>query len=76
MPDQAPPPGEEDHCPRKCGCGGQRVDCYHCGGEGEFDSYEDDPVNFEPGDVEPCEICGGRGWWRSCCSAGQEGAPP
>ena len=43
--------------------------CFQCGGEGCFDGYEDDPLWYNPGDVENCDECRGSGylhWCRSC----------
>lgn len=42
---------------------GEWVDCWQCGGDGEFDLYEEDPTAHVPGEVEPCEECHGRGGW-------------
>src|SRR5688500_16388028 len=39
-------------------------DCDLCGGEGEFDwerLQEEDPLWYQPGDVEKCTQCGGAG---------------
>lgn len=36
-------------------------DCFHCGGEGYVDGYEDDPLWFSPGEMERCSSCGGSG---------------
>lgn len=40
---------------------GHGGDCYWCGGEGWVDGYEDDPLWFEPGEMERCSSCGGSG---------------
>lgn len=57
----------EDFCPVKCGCGGERIECWQCGGEGEFDCYDDDPINYAPGEeFEACEICRGSGGYWMC----------
>jgi len=39
--------------------------CYECGGDGFVDLYEtDDPLWYEPGDLDICPICQGNGgWW-------------
>jgi predicted amidophosphoribosyltransferase len=42
------------------------VVCEQCGGEGEYDCYDDDPMWFEPDDTEPCALCGGAGGWYWC----------
>lgn len=36
-------------------------DCWHCGGDGCIDGYEDDPLWFEPGEMERCSSCYGSG---------------
>lgn len=36
-------------------------DCAFCGGDGWIDGYEDDPLWFEPGEMELCASCGGSG---------------
>lgn len=36
-------------------------DCFHCGGDGYVDGYEDDPLWFEPGEMERCASCNGSG---------------
>jgi DnaJ-class molecular chaperone len=43
-------------------------DCDACGGEGEYDAYEEDPLWFDPGDTEPCQQCGGAGGWYYCAN--------
>lgn len=44
--------------------------CLECHGEGGFDCYDDDPINFSPGEeFETCEVCHGSGieWWCPEC---------
>jgi hypothetical protein len=36
-------------------------DCDHCCGDGYLDGYEDDPINYAPGEDVPCHMCGGNG---------------
>lgn len=36
-------------------------DCAFCGGDGWIDGFEDDPLWFEPGEMERCASCGGSG---------------
>lgn len=52
-------------CPR---CGGSATweECSSCGGDGYYDGYEDDPLWYEPGEIEMCEQCDGRGGWWLC----------
>lgn len=43
------------------------ITCWQCGGDGEFDDYEDDPINFAPGEsYETCSECRGKGGWVVC----------
>ena len=35
--------------------------CWSCGGAGEFDLYEQDPINEDPGSFELCPECMGTG---------------
>ena len=52
-----------------CGSGMAWEDCWQCGGEGEFDLYDEDPVNFAPGaEFEDCEECNGEGGYWVCAS--------
>jgi hypothetical protein len=37
------------------------ADCFYCGGDGFIDGYEDDPLWFEPGELERCSSCSGSG---------------
>jgi hypothetical protein len=36
-------------------------DCGFCGGDAEFDGYEEDPNWYAPGEMVPCSQCGGSG---------------
>ena len=49
-------------------CGGpmEWVNCYNCFGEGEFDLYDMNPNEYEPGDIDRCEICQGKGGYLEC----------
>ena len=50
-----------------CDCDMERVDCWACGGEGDFDEYDDDPINYAPGEeFSACNECRGRGFFRLC----------
>jgi hypothetical protein len=51
-----------------CGCDGDWVDCWRCGGECCFDLHDEDPVNHGPGETEDCGECAGEGGWRVCVS--------
>lgn len=55
---------ERDVCPRcKC-CSLLHIgeSCWYCVGAGEFDEYDDDPINYAPGEViTGCPECGGTG---------------
>lgn len=59
----------DDGCPVRCGCGGEWVDCWSCGGECNFDAYEEDPLWYDPGDVIGCDICGQRGGFSVCLTS-------
>ncbi len=58
-----------EFCPQ---CGGSfRVrSCEICSGEGEIDLYEEDAINFSPGETEYCEDCHGRGFDEWCPNCG------
>lgn len=58
-----------DREPQSCEvCGAELtwIECWKCLGNGEFDLYEDDPIYYEPGEVETCDECGGDGGWLGC----------
>lgn len=58
-----------DANPVECAtCGGMALHyrCHECGGEGEFDMYEDNPNEYEPGETEECDTCLGKGSWTVC----------
>lgn len=65
-----PPEPDEDDEPFCAICGGNMdwVDCWSCGGEGEIDVYEEDPMWYDPGDTEKCEECNGDGGYWECIS--------
>ena len=44
------------------------VECEACGGEGEYDCYEEDPMWYGPGDMKACAQCGGTGGWYWCAA--------
>lgn len=64
--------GEDDDTDRYCTvCGGYMdwADCWQCGGDGEFDLYDEDPINFSPGEeYERCNECEGKGGYWECAS--------
>lgn len=37
------------------------VRCWTGCEDGHFDAYEDDPINNDPGDLETCDECHGKG---------------
>jgi len=50
-----------------CGCELEWIDCCECAGEGEFDEYDDDPINYGPGEeYTDCQLCRGHGGWLEC----------
>ena len=59
--------GDPCECPE---CGGYALHfrCWDCGGDGEFDLYEDNPNEYEPGEVDLCDTCEGKGHWFVCKS--------
>lgn len=57
------------HCGREL----EWVDCDACGGEGEYDCYDEDPLWYSPGDTEDCAQCGGDGGWWWCDNGECEG---
>lgn len=52
-------------CPQ-CGRFAVWVDCDQCGGEGEIELYDEDPLWYDPDDTETCDQCGGDGGWWFC----------
>ena len=48
------------------------AECEQCGGEGEYDCYEEDPLWYDEGDTKPCAQCGGAGGWYWCPQCSQE----
>lgn len=49
-------------------------ECSQCHGDGGFDCYDEDPINFSPGEqIEPCEVCSESGieHWCPECGADQ-----
>ncbi len=51
---------------RFCGAPLEWVECDACGGEGEYDAYETDPLWYDPDDTAPCPQCEGDGGWWWC----------
>lgn len=47
------------------------IRCWAGCNEGWMDAYEEDPCFFDPGDLERCRECGGKGGWKVCgqCNA-------
>lgn len=59
-------PEEPETC-NVCGSDLEWVDCWECGGEGEHDLHEEDPINFSPGEeYETCRLCRGNTGWLEC----------
>jgi len=64
---------ETEFCPL-CGSELEWTDCPDCGGWGYLDAWEEDPINFSPGEeyIE-CGMCHGQtGWW--ACPNGDQHA--
>lgn len=60
------PMEEPESCPI-CGAELDWIDCEMCGGQGGFDAWEEDPINFWPGeDWVVCEFCKGEGGYLGC----------
>jgi hypothetical protein len=60
---------DEDMEPRCDVCGNPLdwEDCYEIDCEdGQVDLYEEDAINFNPGETEPCTTCLGEGGWWFC----------
>ena len=78
--DEYEPEGSWDAPPRCLDCGEdmERELCDYCDGTGDVDCYEDDAINYAPGqEYEPCGQCDGDGGWWLCPQRGDErhGAP-
>ncbi|MFN8493159.1 MAG: hypothetical protein U0350_36485 [Caldilineaceae bacterium] len=52
-----------------CGAPLEREDCWNGCDDGYFDMYDEDPLLYEEGDVEVCNICRGRGSYWVCPNA-------
>lgn len=66
-----------EYCPQ-CGGAIRIQSCETCGGEGELDLYEEDAINFSPGETEYCEDCSGKGleeWCPNCGDISEEACP-
>jgi hypothetical protein len=63
-------------CPRCNCCEIIQEDCYNCGGEGGFDYDNDlqyeDPLWYQPGDFNTCDICKGYGSYPICAGGCDE----
>lgn len=53
-------------CCKTCGAELTWIECWKCGGEAEFDLYEEDPLAYAPRQTETCDECGGVGGWLGC----------
>lgn len=42
------------------------VRCWNGCNQGWFDDYEDNPNEYEPGDISRCRECNGNGGWVVC----------
>lgn len=52
-----------------CGAEMAWIECFECGGEGEFDwetLQDEDPLWYGPDDTEQCNACSGKGGWWEC----------
>lgn len=57
----------------KCGSSMMWIECWSCGGDGEHELYDEDPLWYDEDDTEECDICDGAGGWKACMSC-QPGA--
>jgi len=48
------------------------VQCYAGCDDGEFDEYEDDPINNDEGDYSICPECHGEGGFRVCLECNRD----
>jgi len=39
-------------------------ECWSCGGTGYRELYDDDPLWYDPDDIEKCDVCDGEGGWK------------
>lgn len=51
---------------KKCDCETYFVECATCGGEGDIDGEEEDPLWYAPGEYIKCGACNGKGGWYVC----------
>lgn len=49
-----------------CNAEKEPEECWQCFGEGYFDLYEMNPIEFEPSETETCDECHGTGWYWQC----------
>lgn len=49
-------------------CGAELVweDCPDFCEDGAYDLYEENPIEYAPGETAPCDTCDGRGGWWYC----------
>jgi len=59
----------DEPCPN-CGHETFSRTCWDCGGDGCRDGYEEDPLWYDPGDMIPCDTCGGHGCLHWCPRCG------
>jgi hypothetical protein len=65
----------DDVCPH-CGSSALWLLCDYCGGDGEHNVYELDPLYYDPEETERCERCDGKGGWLVCLSHCQRSEVP
>lgn len=60
--------GEYAECPN-CGSDALYFRCHEPGCNGGWiDMHADNPIEYEPGEVERCDVCLGKGHWWICQS--------
>lgn len=57
--------GDPGECP-KCGGFALHFKCWNGCDDGWFDMYDEDPLYYDPGDQEPCDVCDGKGSYWVC----------
>jgi DnaJ-class molecular chaperone len=57
-----------DSCPKHGYVSGSVYRCDACGGEGETNEFDSDPLWYGTYDEawEPCDLCDGKGFWWVC----------
>lgn len=75
--DQGIDPNDDDnsYC-QVCGHPTEWESCWSCFGTGEHDLYDQDPIYYDEGDTEWCDVCRGEGGWHTCTNLPHEKKEP